>query len=53
MGNDSGAAKRNKKRRLDAAALSQRGALHTYILMDYQVNSKNQAPHDNIDDDTV
>jgi hypothetical protein len=53
MGSDSGAAKRNKKRRLEAVALSQKGALDRFIVRDTQVNSENQAPHDNIDDDTV
>ncbi|XP_047093002.1 zinc finger MYM-type protein 1-like [Lolium rigidum] len=53
MGKDSGAAKRNKKRRLEAMALSQRGALDRFIVRESQVNSENQASDDNIDDDTV
>jgi hypothetical protein len=53
MGNDSGAAKRNKKRRLEAMALSQKGALDKFIVRDSQVNSENQASDDNIGDDTV
>jgi hypothetical protein len=39
MGSDSGAAKRNKKRRLEAVALSQKGALDKFIVRDTQVNS--------------
>jgi hypothetical protein len=31
MGNDSGAAKGNKKRRLEAMALSQKGALDRFV----------------------
>jgi hypothetical protein len=53
MGNDSGAAKGNKKRRLEAMALSQKGALDKFIVRDSQVNSENQASDDNIGDDTV
>ena len=51
MGNESGASKRSKKRKLDAQNLSQKGALDKFIVRNSQVNSENQAPHGNVDDE--
>jgi hypothetical protein len=51
MGINSGAAKRSKRKRLDAAAESQKGTVDRFIVKDSQVSSQNQSPHGNIDDD--
>ena len=46
----SGAEKRNKKRRLEAAAQSQKGALDRFVVKEPQINSENQTPDANVDD---
>jgi hypothetical protein len=47
---DYGATKRDKRKRLEAAAQSQRGALDRFIVRDSQINSQNQTRSGSIDD---
>jgi hypothetical protein len=46
----SGAEKKKKRKRLEAATQSQKGALDKFVVKESQINSENQALDANIDD---
>jgi hypothetical protein len=46
----SGAEKKKKRQRLEAATQSQKGALDRFVVKEPQINSENQTPDANVDD---